>query len=411
VEYEHTLLIVESPEIARRIDRLSIPYLTTFSTDGFLWWPKLTSKSDRLSLKARTEQNGVEKRRELKELSSSPIKIICATDHDPAGEFIAWSVERYLKRSCIHHALNNLSKSGILQLIQESNRARQQPEPNVLHGLMLLSEIDYNLPLELLLVLFEDIKHFSEYYLPPTDPSDFISFAKNHLTKECVTLSKLLAEMHDETGLTFRELYEDTWSLFLHPKALITYPRSVNRGFYQETWNQLPMRSEQGISALCLSNIRPVAQRDSAHESIRVADLSIHPKETRKWLSKTQRAIYSYIWNQTQTVFYPDLEKIESVWEHTKNSHISNEKKTLSTAENYELAASFGLVRNSNIYKTLSYLYPDRPPSESTRYSNQQSLQEYFTDLYKWLKHPTNHTNKKEYLRKISEEILRQTMY
>lgn len=406
------LLIVESPEIARRIDRLNIPYLTVFSTNGFLWWPRLKPGTQTLTLKARQEHNGVEQRKKLKELSKYAVKIICATDFDPAGTFISWSIERYLKRSCIHHPLTDLSKSGVLNLIRKAvvtNRS-ERIEPTVIHGLLLLREIDQTQHQKLLQSLFKDIIHYPDNYLSPVYENDFLSVAQHILKEKCVTLPKLIQDVQAVLHIPPKTIYNEVWELFLHQESLITYPRTIDRGFYSSTWEQFPSFSELNNAHLCLSDLRPEPSTLSAHESMRVTDLSVAPDETRKWLNKTQRFIYRYLWEQTQSVIYPDLKEIEHQWKKDTLEKTSNSRshlRSVSVSAIYESASRFGLIRNSNIYATLSYLhqeinkdpYSDEPHAEHSKH-------DLFTELYEWLKQPTEHPRKKTNLRRISKQIL-----
>jgi DNA topoisomerase IA len=59
-------------------------------TDGYLWKPRYNSDTETLTAIADPKKRKL--RKELKSISDWAAKIIIATDKDPAGDFIAWSL-------------------------------------------------------------------------------------------------------------------------------------------------------------------------------------------------------------------------------------------------------------------------------------------------------------------------------
>ncbi len=100
VIHNNTLLIVESPTIARIIKRFEIPYLTVIATHGYCWIPRYDSSTNQLTLKADPDKRDIRNR--IRDQARWAAQIIIATDYDAAGENI-WivTIRRCIAR-CIH---------------------------------------------------------------------------------------------------------------------------------------------------------------------------------------------------------------------------------------------------------------------------------------------------------------------
>lgn len=83
----YTLLIVESPVIARHIQQISPSSVYVLATGGFCWHPSYQAKKNTLKAVADPEKRSF--RKELSEQAQWANRIIIATDSDPSGDFIA----------------------------------------------------------------------------------------------------------------------------------------------------------------------------------------------------------------------------------------------------------------------------------------------------------------------------------
>ena len=116
---EYTLLIVESPTLARRLKDLVPDSVYVISTGGFLWKPLFDRNSGRLKKKAIADKRPI--RNQIREEAKHAVHIIVATDSDPSGDFIAWSLHKDLKSSRIRQGqLTSLTRPAINKMLTEA---------------------------------------------------------------------------------------------------------------------------------------------------------------------------------------------------------------------------------------------------------------------------------------------------
>jgi len=115
----YTLLIVESPVIARIIQQYAPSSVYVLSTSGYAWKPVYDAEKNQLKAIANPDQIGF--RKELKQQASWAGNVIIATDEDPSGDFIAWSVCKFLKDPSIKRSyIQHLGRRGIEQIISKA---------------------------------------------------------------------------------------------------------------------------------------------------------------------------------------------------------------------------------------------------------------------------------------------------
>lgn len=325
MSYEYTLLIVESPILADRINQLKIPWLEVIPTNGFIWKP--VYKADKQQLTAKADPDKRPLRKTIREKSGWAKKIVIATDSDPSGDFIAWSLINFLSdkleilRTYIHepgsdsviNQINQAFKPNSGKLIEQLelryllqqlwNNAFPDLTPQdtvltgLLHDLSILNE-------------FKDIDE--NYYVPSTyghpesGPSNLIEAKRNgnnyYLSSPPSTFDLLqLAGL--DTEKTFFDLSEKLFRLFTHRVDseyvhLVSYPRTANNKFYPETWKDIEQNLVNGPHEKWLKpiSVREIAAIDEAHESLRPVHLTANPQSVRSLLPRDLYDIYKAVY-------------------------------------------------------------------------------------------------------------------
>jgi hypothetical protein len=114
-----TLLIVESPTIAKTIGGFKIPGLVVVPTAGYSWKPRADFIKGTLKGYAGPELLPVRKRIRTAALNAS--RVLLATDTDPSGEFIAICLARDLKHKRLYRCyLNLMSEQGVTDSMEKA---------------------------------------------------------------------------------------------------------------------------------------------------------------------------------------------------------------------------------------------------------------------------------------------------
>ncbi|MFN2372580.1 MAG: toprim domain-containing protein [Cyclonatronaceae bacterium] len=109
-----TLLIVESPTIAKTIDGFNLPGLEVVPTAGYSWKPRADFVKGTLKGHAGPEMLPVRKR--IRTAATHASRVYLATDTDPSGEFIAMCLARELKNKRLFRCyLNLMSPRGVTE--------------------------------------------------------------------------------------------------------------------------------------------------------------------------------------------------------------------------------------------------------------------------------------------------------
>jgi hypothetical protein len=324
----YTLLIVESPIIARIIQQIAPPSIYVVATGGFCWRPEFDSKTGTLKAIADPAKRGI--RKELFEQAKWAGDIIIATDQDPSGDFIAWSVSRFLKTSFLKRAqIHQLTKSGIVQSVSEPLKLDHSSLETVLRNQFLIRNVWENsvsLPAMLhagLASFFSSSVPFTRFidennleyrssrpvhlpgdeWLPVRPDLSLLEYRQHKPLSTYDVLDALvrvsITDHFTEAQLLLQQLFQTT--LHHSQEALISYPRTDVNAFYSETWDTL---RTQYLSFGNQNQLKPiflqeVADSDAPHESIHPLNLNLIPDSVTGELPKKIGNLYSLIYNHT----------------------------------------------------------------------------------------------------------------
>jgi len=338
----YTLLIVESPVIAGILQSVSPQSVYVLATGGYCWHPSYKRSSGKLTAVADPEKRSF--RKELKEQARWANRIIIATDSDPSGDFIAWSLARYLKpRPVLRGYLKNLSKNGVRRLLDEVQELQAEQLENRLKNRFAL------------LGLWSEQKHLPDMQLAGISamfgtPAAYTHFAEYNEDLQTYRSSESIESMYGELHTFHRESEEKKWRISQPPStfdvvehaytqsfatgfrdaqsllqtlfetvlphsgnSLISYPRTTANGFYSESWESirqqfLKISREIRFKPTFLQNsIDP----ESPHESIHPLRLSATPDEVAGEIHSRLGNLYKWIYNQTlQAIQLPEMLEI-----------------------------------------------------------------------------------------------------
>jgi len=346
----YTLLIVESPVIARIIQRNATTSVYVISTNGYAWKPTYDAKKHLLQAVADPDQIGF--RKELKQQASWAGNVIIATDPDPSGDFIAWSVHKFLKDPSVKRSfIQHLGKRGIERLISKAEVFK----PNLMEQrLKNRSLIRYqwkksgnrpSMDVAALASIFSDHFPFRNFqdqsgklwrsnrpircnpneWIPLKDQ---INESEYHTPEPLSTFDLLQLAIEKQLYSSLGNAQESLQQLFTHlldfsEISLISYPRTAANSFFSETWSELQKQfyKVQTGDEFKPMFIRNIAGSDVAHESIYPLDLGLTPKKVSGELLSTLHDLYKLIHEQTlkaisvpkekfnayQSPFHPDV--------------------------------------------------------------------------------------------------------
>lgn len=324
----YTLLIVESPVIARIIQQQAPSSVYVMATGGYSWKPVYDEKNNRL--KAVADPENREFRRELKEQAKWAGNIVIATDSDPSGDFIAWSVSRFLKSDALKRAqLHHFGKSGISRLLKHAVPLREQPLETRLKNrsiIRLAWKRNRSLPSIEIAGLTSLFSHqvpysyftdrnsrlyrvnrplrcspdnwlhttpgnkFTQYHsYAPLSTFDLLELAVTNGINDCYTA----AQQNLQTLFTTTLQYSG--------ESLISYPRTGANSFYSDTWTALQHQylSFGSRNELKPSFVQTIAGNKTAHESIYPLDLTLTPSLVKGELSHQTGDLYELIYRET----------------------------------------------------------------------------------------------------------------
>lgn len=323
----YTLLIVESPTLAGIIQQKAPSSVFVLATGGFCWRPSYDSKTG--TLKAVADPQKKDLRKELKNQAKFAGNIIIATDPDPSGDFIAWSVKNYLNSSLVKRGqIQSLSRSGIINSINNTFELDdKQLEVRLKNRFVILNEWNNHKSLpaysDALLASFFSNKvpfsHFldengAEFYSSEKlrlEGDEWIPVRRNSSLQEHINSKPLstynciekmmrlkLSASFSDAQLMLQQLFQT--SLHTSEDSVISYPRSRANAFYSSTWDQL---RDQYIKIGSQSDLKPrflqeIAGPEEPHESIHPLQLSESPElvaqELPDKLGKLYRLIYKH---------------------------------------------------------------------------------------------------------------------
>ncbi|WP_234573024.1 toprim domain-containing protein [Rhodohalobacter sp. 614A] len=355
----YTLLIVESPTIAGIIQKMCPPSVYVISTDGFCWRPRYDVHEHQI--KAIADPDKLPIRNELKEQAKIAGTIVIAVDSDASGDFIAWSVNRFIQSSNIKRGqLQSLSKKSIYTMLSETTELDEAHLEARLKNQFLIQKLwskyaeipDMQLAGLISILganthfhsfldenhsLYRSNKpvqsHFDEWInLRPAQNHDQFRVQKPLSTfdvLEFIQSEKLSPTFHDGQ-LLLNQLFQTV--LPFSEESLISYPRTSAQAFYSDTWAHM---RQQYLNIGSVNHLKPtylqeIADNEDPHESIHPIDLSIEPDSVAGELPKNIGKLYRWIYNQTleslsmpkllekslisdlnpDVIFYPDSDNI-----------------------------------------------------------------------------------------------------
>jgi DNA topoisomerase IA len=321
---EYTLLIVESPVIARILQRVSPPHINILATHGYCWKPEYLPKKHQLKARANPKQR--EFRKELKEQAQWAVNIVIATDPDPSGDFLAWALSRFLKSpQILRSSVKNLDRNGVMNTVSSAvsvhpgelhttlkNRSliRHEWTTSRLPGLeiaALAAAFGSSIPFTTFLDESQTLFHSSEPIPAPLgrqlnanllDRESHYRLKHPLSTYEAVenTVTLELAGSRREAQQMLQELF--TAEHGLSHESLISYPRTSVNGFHTETWHRF---QTQHLKIPGLPAFRPDAARSTLasavpHESLHPLSLSASPEKVSGSLPETSGRLYEMIY-------------------------------------------------------------------------------------------------------------------
>lgn len=332
----YTLLIVESPVIAQIIQNLSPAYVYVMATEGYCWKPRFDYDQQKLIAVADPAKKDI--RKELKDQAQWANSVIVATDSDPAGDFIAWSIARFMKANTVKRGkIQSLSKSGIISMLSDLQEIEtERLETKLKNRYLIKNEWYRNKPLPdyqlsgLISIFGQPLPytHFTDEYgnkfrsSQPVKaaPDEFIEvkFSKSELhfpvyqplsTFDLIsdTVSSGLAFNYSGAQTLLQQLFERTTAI--SDKSLISYPRTDARAFYSETWEnfQIQYLKLAQKERLKPTFLRDIADPETPHESIHPLDFSIKPDDIKGECTSDIGDLYELIYDSTiKSITIPD---------------------------------------------------------------------------------------------------------
>lgn len=314
--YENTLLIVESPTIARIIDQFKLPGLQVWSSAGYCWKPIYNHHKKRLQIRVNPTQTS--DRNHLKSLARWATQIIVATDNDPSGIFLAEAIRKFLKGHRVHRGfLSTLSSDSILKTIRDAKPLNQQDFFQLERRWIARNKLcnsgnndEYLWIKAALISLFSDppykLRYLDQHGHPwrpaaqPEKPGETQQvrkpeawFPEPFQPPTTLCLLAFLKKSDDN----FQQLQYQLEQLFTQSAQQgfgISYPRTASPFWYDSTWEQLTQKfqTKYGIESVLQHSLRSQC-RSAAHEALHVIDpVDNHPDHVRPELRRAQFLAY-----------------------------------------------------------------------------------------------------------------------
>ncbi len=326
----YTLLIVESPTLARIINRFELPGVEALATGGFSWQPLWDTKSQQLKPKA--DPAWVSFRNQLKKKAPWASRVVIATDADPAGSFISYSISRFLKSvPTLRTYIQTLTRDGIQQAIDLASEEFFPDEFGILRNRYLIQQsLNRSLRGKLgsnpwsglvLMYLFGGKFHYTTLagsssiltLFKPVELSYNTTLEVRSVTDEAQNILRKTTRPFN-TSVLLEKLFLNGGSMKQHQEhlnrlfttipdepgtGLISYPRTSAQGYYAETWDLsyrywIKNNETETFLPRTLWDTLPV---QIPHESLRPINPAIDPGVVRPLVRKNLYDIYTIIYN------------------------------------------------------------------------------------------------------------------
>jgi len=390
---EYTLLIVESSVVANQLRDLQIPWLEVLPTDGYLWKPRYNSDTETLTAIADPKKRKL--RKELKSISDWAAKIIIATDKDPAGDFIAWSLFKILGDKPLYRiCLQSITLNSITDQIRQASRISKDSLKSTLESRYLLQKLwrsrypEFSPELAALAYITSNQCNSNEYqdeygnlYVLKNYGNKNLEYHENykvrlndvdyHLYKPA-SIYDLFFKAARKNKDQFEEISQHLFHLFtnrIHSgyTNLISYPRTAANFYYPDTWRLIESvfyRDSQEYQ-IKPESIREKPGRDHPHESLRPVDFTATPEKIRHLLPGKLYSVYKIIFNsftesitvQRKPMFHPTGSSAKFILtdqlNHTAPKNFADLKPCLSISELGRQMNLLGVTRPSKFAKQL----------------------------------------------------------
>lgn len=321
---EYTLLIVESPTVADYIKQMQIPWLEVLSTGGFCWYPKFDSQKLKLGKKANPEKREI--RKELKQKNSWFNRIVIATDSDPSGDFIAWSVGRYLADNKLYRTqLQLLTNSSLKSRISTAKpislkNLKQKLENKFIFRHLWDQHFRISIEDAALASLFQMVNPFFSFsdakgtLFRSEEPVqtryqqslDKVKIGSGYLFPRPHSIYSLLEELTTAPSMkSFEDSSNKIFNLFtarLDRELLhtISYPRTAASGYYESTWKWIETEwiKSQDLEKLLPPSARNIMSITEPHEGLHPINFYQTPETMRGLLKPNLFKIYTLIYNR-----------------------------------------------------------------------------------------------------------------
>lgn len=325
---EYTLLIVESPTLANRLRTVVPDYVYVFATSGFLWKPTYNAEKGRLGRRAVPDKLNL--RNELRREAAHAVTVIVATDSDPSGDFIAWTIHKELHPKEIKRThLTSVSSAALTHLFRDasvidfSNLFKRLQNRFRIHQLWTEEYPGISMRDAGLAAVFGAPVEVSEFRTEDSLPvfsNKPVTTILNHpqitagrssgpgwVVPEPLTTFDVVSRLRQTPGhgsfTTAQDLLQRTFEA-TNPQTgegLITYPRTGNRAFFSSTWSNL---QHQWIKNRSINNFMPgqlqnIAANHEAHDAIRPVHLKLSPEWVETHLPSVIGIAYRLIHSHT----------------------------------------------------------------------------------------------------------------
>lgn len=323
----YTLLIVESPTIGRRLQKIVPQHVLVIPTKGYLWMPGYKPANHTLQKKAIPEK--LEIRNLIRDESKKAVKIIVATDSDPSGDFIAWSIADDLRMENLYRGnLQALSKSAVTNLLINATLTNYTRLRKRLENRYLIRQLwHYHFPgisikTAAIVTIFGTSGAFSDFKsaqgksfcsLQPVNcdygsqiEASAVNDQQHFQVRKPLSTFQVLELCANGNGSSLKDAQEKLYKLFetTHPfsdEGLITYPRTGACSFFEESWEIIRQQwiQHRSLNEFIPSSLQEVTPSACEHDSIRPADLNTDPDFISKHISSELGTLYKQIHHYT----------------------------------------------------------------------------------------------------------------
>lgn len=324
----YTIILVESPVLARRLQPILPQYVVVIATKGFLWNPVFNQKTQTLGKLVVPEKADL--RKKIRQEARSAVTIIIATDADPAGDFIAWSLFKHIKHNRIMKAnLQSISKIGAEKLMAEAseidfeklhqrleNRYRIRYQWKHHHpGISMLDaglSAIFRSAIPVSQFISDDGQFIYSSHPIPAKPGDPPFEVKKHNSDQYIfSFPPSTYEVVEQSGMcpgfkTYEKAQSALQELFetMDPHSgsgLITYPRTAERSYFSDVWQTIRNQwiKNRPLNSFIPASLQKTTAPPTAHGAIRPVDITVSPDWIQRHIPAQIGNIYKLIYSRT----------------------------------------------------------------------------------------------------------------